>query len=91
MNCPICGYKRFYYESYHEDMGTVEQHGYCGRCGYSIEQAYSRPIEGFAPMRKRGYKDYCGKYHEKNMRKQKRMKRKFEIKYRNEDRIFAYI
>ncbi len=44
--CPICGYKKYRYTRYTEmDWGTVEQHGYCERCGYTIEQAYSLPVD----------------------------------------------
>ena len=32
--CPICGYKKYRYTRYTEmEWGTVEQHGYCERCG----------------------------------------------------------
>ena len=72
-------------------IGIVEQHGYCDSCGYIVEQAYSKPIEGFLPPIRRGGKDDQCIYHPKNWRKRKRMKRKFQIKYKNEDRMLAYI
>lgn len=90
IKCPICNSKTFEYESWHEDMGTVEQHGYCDRCGYYVEQAYSLPISGIYPPRRRGYKNkWNGKYYAKNIRKRMRLKKKLGLKYKNEDVIFA--
>lgn len=90
--CPVCNYSKYKYIAYSEyGIGTVEQHGYCNRCGYIIEQAYSKPIDGFIPINKRGYKGYEGIYYENNKRKRKRMKRKCNIKYCNEDRWLLLI
>jgi len=89
--CPICGYKKYRYICYTEDWGTVEQHGYCERCGYTIEQVYSNPIDGFYPPRRRGGKNFKGVYYPKNWRKRARVKRKFGIKYGNKDWMLIYI
>ena len=90
--CPICGYKKFKDEHYTEGwFGIVEQHCYCDRCGYTIEQAYSEPIGGFRPPIRRGGKDSQGVYHPKNRRKRARVKRKYGIKYSNEDRMLMFI
>lgn len=92
MNCPICGYKKYRYVSYAEECyGIVEQHGYCDHCGYTVEQTYSVPIDGFYPMICKGGKDYFGQYHAKNCRKRKRVKRKFNIKYGNDDWKLMFI
>ena len=62
MTCPICKSKYYDYISWSEYCwGTVEQHGYCDRCGYRIEQAYSPVIEAFYVV-KRGYKLPSGEY-----------------------------
>lgn len=79
--CPICGSSDYRYVRYIEEMGIVEQHGRCNRCGYRIEQAYSYPIEGYDYSTRRGYKDRYGTYHAKNVRKRKRMKHKYGISY----------
>jgi hypothetical protein len=90
--CPICEYKKYRYTRYTEmEWGTVEQHGYCERCGYTIEQAYSHPIDGFYPPIRRGGKDYKGVYSPKNWRKRARVKRKYGIKYGNKDWMLMYI
>lgn len=92
MNCPVCGYREYKYIQYTEfGWGTVEQHGYCDRCGYTIEQSYSPTIEGFQPPIRRGGRDYKGIYHSKNWRKRVRMKRKYGIKYGNNDWMLALI
>jgi len=92
IKCPICGYKKFKDGHYAEECyGIVEQHCYCDRCGYMIEQCYSEPVEGFYPHIKRGGKDYKGVYHPKNQRKRKRMKRKYNIKYGNKDWMLMFI
>ena len=79
--CPICGFKDYQYVQYAEEYwGIVERHGYCDRCGYMIEQAYSEPIDGFLPDIKKGYKDRQGVYHPKNTRKRARIRRKYHIK-----------
>lgn len=89
--CPICGFKKWKYVSYAEECyGTVEQHGYCARCGYTVEQAYSQPIVGFELNQTRGCK-YNGKWHGKNTRKRKRMKRKYDIKHTNKDWMLFFI
>lgn len=85
--CPICKYKKYKYEYYYGKIcgayEIVEQHGYCERCGYVIEQAYSSVIEGFMPPRKRGRKLADGTYLPSNKRKRKHLKRKYNIKYFN--------
>lgn len=78
--CHICGYKYFEYMS--ESMlgwGTVEQHGYCERCGYIIEQAYSDVIQAFSDNF-RGFKDYYGNYHPKDVKKHRRARRNANVK-----------
>lgn len=80
IECPICHSKTFEYVSYSEECyGTVEQHGYCDRCGYTIEQSYSPVYEAFYDI-KRGYKDALGIYHPKNVKRHKRIRRKLNIK-----------
>ena len=68
----------------------IEQHKYCERCGYTVEQAYSQPIVGFELNQTRGCK-YNGKWHGKNTRKRKRMKRKYDIKHTNKDWMLFFI
>lgn len=78
--CPICGSDTFQYMS--ESMwgwGTVEQHGDCSRCGYTVEQAYSPVYEAFWDV-KRGYKHPTLGYIEKNVKRHKRIRRKKHIK-----------
>ena len=42
IECPICHHNTFDYVSYSEyGWGMVEQHGYCDRCGFMVEQVYS--------------------------------------------------
>ena len=80
IKCPVCESQTFDYISYSEyGHGTVEQHGYCDRCGYRVEQAYSGALEAFYD-RKKGYKNYFGKYYPKNTKKHKRVRRKLNIK-----------
>ena len=80
IKCPMCGTQTFDYISYSEyGIGIVEQHGYCDRCGYIVEQAYSGALEAFYD-RKKGYKNYFGKYYPKNVKKHKRARRKLNIK-----------
>lgn len=80
IECPICRSKTFEYVSYSEECyGTVEQHGYCDRCGYTIEQSYSPVYEAFYDI-KRGYKDALGRYHPKNVKRHRRIRRKLNIK-----------
>ena len=48
MKCPVCG-KENEYEYYSEyGWGTVEQHYYCDRCTYFLEQAYGHPVAGIS-------------------------------------------
>ncbi len=100
MKCPICGYHEYRYVHYTEEWGEVEQHGLCERCGYTIEQAYSEPVDGFVPMTKRGYvieKSVPGTkrtimvYVNKNTRKRKHAKHKYGIKYGNKDYMLCFI
>lgn len=87
--CPVCGGK-FYIEEYAEEYWTVEVHNYCDRCGYREEQCYNEGFCGFEPPIKKGFKVYK-RYIKKNIRKRKRIKRKYNIKYGNKDWIFNYI
>jgi hypothetical protein len=88
--CPVCGGK-FKVEEYTEEYwGVVERHNYCDRCGYREEQCYSEVLYGFEPPIRKGGKGYK-KYIKKNIRKRKRIKRKYNIKYGNKDWIFNYI
>ncbi len=91
--CPICNSPNYRYVSYSEfGWGSVEQHGYCDRCGYVVEQAYSQPIVGFTLDRKRGYRNpFDGKYYPNNVRMRKRLHRKYGIKHRPEDRMLDQI
>lgn len=74
--CPICENPNYNYISYGEyGVGTVEQYGYCDRCGYLIEQAYSRPFECFLDNHK-GFKLLDGKYIERNVRKHRKYRKK---------------
>ena len=69
IECPICRSKTFNYVSYSEhEWGTIEQHGHCDRCGYVVEQAYSPVYDAFIDI-KRGYKDYNGNYHSKDVKR----------------------
>lgn len=53
IKCPICHHNTFNYISYSEyEWETVEQHGYCDRCGFMIEQAYSSPFCMFFRQKK---------------------------------------
>jgi hypothetical protein len=57
-----------------------------------VEMAYSIPIVGFCPPLRKGYRNkYNGVYYTKDIRKRKRMKRKFGIKYSVKDRILSQI
>ena len=91
--CPICNSKKYKSVIYTEDYGrVVEEHSFCYRCGYMVEMAYSKPIIGFCPPLRKGYKNkYSGIYYAKDIRKRKRMKRKFGIKYSVKDRILSQI
>ena len=61
------------------DWGTVEQHGSCSRCGFIVEQAYSPTFCCFWDIKK-GFKHPNGTYYAKNVKKHKRIRRKFGIK-----------
>jgi hypothetical protein len=80
IQCPICKSKKFDYVSYSEyGWGTVEQHGFCDRCGYIVEQAYSPVYEAFWDV-KRGFKHPNGHYISKNVKKHRRIRRKKNIR-----------
>lgn len=91
--CPICNSKNYKSVIYTEEFGRiVEEHSFCDRCGYMVEMAYGKPIVGFYPPLRRGYRNkYNGVYYAKNIRKRKRIKRKFGIKYSVEDRMLSQI
>lgn len=75
LKCPICGSGGYQYDSWSEDYwGTVERHGYCEKCGYRVEQAYSPVFEAYMDVKK-GFKAPHG-YVKKNIRKHKRYRRK---------------
>ena len=77
--CPICGSKTYDYCSYLEfGWGIVEQHGFCRRCGYVLEQAYSDAYDCFLDIKK-GFKRPDGVYVPKDVRKHKRIRRKLKI------------
>ena len=79
IKCPICKSQTFDYCSYSEfGFGTVEQHGYCDRCGYTVEQAYSGILEAFCDTKK-GFKNSFGEYYPKNVKKHKKVRRKLNI------------
>jgi hypothetical protein len=78
--CPICNSPTFEHCSYSEwGWGTVERHGYCDRCGYIVDQAYSPVYEAFWVI-KRGFKRHDGVYVPKNIKRHKRLKRKSKIR-----------
>ena len=80
IECPICHIKTFEYISFSEDgWGIVEQHGYCDKCGYTVEQAYSPVYEAFYDIKK-GYKDALGRYHPKNVKRYKRIRKRLDTK-----------
>ena len=79
IKCPICKSKTFEYVSYSESIGVVEQHGYCHRCGYIVEQAYSSLYDAFLDVKK-GFKLPSGEYVPKNVKRHKRIRRKLNIK-----------
>ena len=80
IECPICHHQTFEYISFSEECyGTVEQHGYCDKCGYTVEQAYSTVYEAFYDIKK-GYKDVLGRYHPKNVKRHKRIRRRLDTK-----------
>lgn len=79
IECPICANKSFDYICFKENVGTVEQHGYCGKCGYTLEQAYSPVFDCFVDIKK-GIKFPNGQYLKKNVREHKRYRRKCKLK-----------
>ena len=80
IKCPICRSQTFAYCSYSEDgWGTVEQHGYCERCGYTVEQAYSEVYDAFWDIKK-GFKHPYYGYQPKNVKRHKRIRRRLGIK-----------
>lgn len=90
--CPMCGSKKYKYVSYSEfGWGIVEQHGYCDRCGYTIEQAYSQSIDGIEYPIRKGFRDYYGKYHAKNVHRRNRIARKYNLKHQPTDWILSKI
>lgn len=57
MICPVCG-KVNEFERYSEDQwGTVEQHYYCDRCTYFVDQVYSPVVEGISSDCPEEYRD----------------------------------
>ncbi len=88
--CPICKYKKYKYQSFFEYYGIVEQHGFCARCGFSVEQSYSKPYVRFEPDTSKGFKDFSSKYHKKNIRMRTRIRRKYNIKRKNTDWYLRY-
>lgn len=89
--CPVCNSAKYAYTHYREEWGLVEQYGYCDRCGFTLQQAYSPVKTGFYPIRRRGYRDAKGVYHASNRRVRIRLKRKHNIKYSNEDREWLLV
>ena len=87
--CPICKSGNFEYQSYSEyEWGVVEQHGYCDRCGYRVEQAYSPVYDCFQDI-KRGFKHPNGMYYAKNTRKHRKYRKKNNIKNANVNPIWS--
>lgn len=77
--CPMCGHNTYDYCSYHEgEWGVVEHHGECIRCGYFTEMCYSPVLKGIRDNKK-GYRDYQGVYHPKDVKRHKRIRRKAGI------------
>lgn len=88
--CPKCKSKTFEYISYSEyGWGIVEQYGDCSRCGYTVRQAYSPALAGFWDV-KRGFKHPSGYYVPKNVKRHKRIRRKFGIKNIEVNPIWIY-
>jgi hypothetical protein len=80
IKCPICHTQTFLYCSWSEyGWGTVEQHGYCERCGYIVEQAYSEVYDAFWDIKK-GFKHPDYGYRPKNVKRHKRIRRRLGIK-----------
>ncbi len=90
--CPICNSTNYKSQTYAEECyGIVEEHSYCPHCGYTVEMCYSDPIVGFMPSITRGYRDYFGQYHKKDVRRRARLHRKYNIKRSNKDRFLSAI
>ena len=90
IECTICKSKTFNYISYSEyEWGTVEQHGYCDRCGYIVEQAYSPVYEAFLDI-KRGFKNSSGEYVPKNVKRHKRIRKRHGIKNIDVNPVWVY-
>lgn len=94
IRCPICKSNKYVYNAYEEEYWgsiiTVEQDGYCPRCGYIIKQAYSPVFEAFCDTKK-GYKCPNGTYIQKNTRKHKRYRRRSKIKLQINPEWVSYI
>ncbi len=94
ISCPICKANTFDYCSYSEEFWgasvTAEQHGFCLRCGYCVEQAYSSVIRGFCDIKK-GFKRPDGIYVPKDTRKHKRIRRKRKIKGIEINPVWAFM
>ena len=90
IECPICHHQTFEYISFSEECyGTVEQHGYCDKCGYTVEQVYSPVYEAFYDIKK-GYKDELGRYHPKNDKRHKRIRRRLDTKNIDVNRTWVF-
>jgi hypothetical protein len=90
MLCPICKSKSYNYTSWSEYCwGIVEQHGYCDRCGYRVEQAYSPVYEAFYVV-KRGYKLPSGEYFANNKKKHRRLRRRAGVKNIDVNPVWVY-
>ena len=46
--CPVCGKYNKYYRYSEWGWGTVEQHYFCPRCTYFVDQCYSGVYEGIS-------------------------------------------
>ena len=80
IKCPICKHFSCEHKIYLGDVGgafiPVEEYKYCDKCGYTLEMAYSSPIEFFSDI-ECGYKDGDGNYHKKNKKRHMRIRRKY--------------
>lgn len=79
MKCDICNHKTLHREYWYEEGITVEDYGYCDKCGYGYSMAYSSYVYYFID-RKKEYKDFKNKYHEKNIKRHERIRRKYADK-----------
>ena len=48
LKCPVCGKENKYTRYSEWGFGTVEQHYYCSRCTYFVEQCYSSCVDGIS-------------------------------------------